>query len=148
LSTIQNEQIPVKIKVKTDIRDGNRRETFELIAFGRYYKKENARYLQYDEVMEKDLPPVKTIIKISDAEGLILRNGAVKMRLPFKMNKKLRGSYTTPYGEFELSTLAKRLHHQFHEQTGVGEIDILYDLNMQGANTGTYHLMVNFIMES
>ncbi len=148
MSTIQNEQIDVKITVKTAIRDGNRKETFELITFGRYYKKENARYLQYDEVMEEELPPVKTIIKISDAEGLILRNGAVKMRLPFKINKRLRGSYTTPYGEFGLTTSTKRMHHQFHEQTGVGEIDILYDLNMQGASTGTYHLTIDFMKES
>ncbi|MFO1442184.1 DUF1934 domain-containing protein [Bacillus sp. Bva_UNVM-123] len=134
----------VKLTVKTDIRDGDRKETFELIAFGRYYQKENACYLQYDEVMEEELPPVKTTIKMSGEDGLILRSGAVKMRLPFKMNKRLRGSYTTPYGDFELITSTKRLHHQFNDETGEGAFEVLYDLKMQGAQSGTYHLTVNF----
>ncbi|WP_420828150.1 DUF1934 domain-containing protein [Cytobacillus citreus] len=136
------EQMPVKIKVKTDIRDGSSKDTFELTAFGRYYIKENARFLQYDEAMEEGM--AKTIIKVSDQEGLILRSGAVKMRLPFKMNKKLQGNYHTPYGVFEIGTMTKRLDHQFDEETGSGSIDLLYELKMQGASTGTYHLFITF----
>lgn len=148
LSTTQKDQIHVKITVKTVIRDGNRKETFELITFGRYYKKDNARYLQYDEVLDEGILPVKTIIKISAEDGLILRSGAVKMRLPFKMNKRLRGQYTTPYGEFDITTLTKRLHHQYDEQIGTGSIEVLYDLSMQGTYTGTYHLEVYFQKKS
>ncbi len=148
LSTTQKDQIQVKITVKTAIHDGKRKETFELITFGKYYKKENARYLQYDEVLEENMPPVKTTIKISAEDGLIMRSGAVKMRLPFKMNKRLRGQYTTPYGELDITTLTKRLHHQYDEHTKAGSIEVLYDLSMQGTYTGTYHLEVNFNQES
>lgn len=145
LSITHKDQNQVKITVKTVIRDEKQKETFELITFGRYYKKETASYLQYDEVLEEGMPPVKTTIKISAEDGLILRSGAVKMRLPFKMNKRLRGQYTTPYGELEITTYTKRLHHQYDEQTGTGSIEVLYDLSMQGAYTGTYHLKVHFI---
>ncbi|KAB2333191.1 DUF1934 domain-containing protein [Cytobacillus depressus] len=137
--------MPVKINVKTDIRDGRSKDTFELIAFGQYYIKENARFLQYDEAMEEGT--AKTIVKVSEKEGLILRSGAVKMRLPFQMNKKLKGNYHTPYGVFELDTMTKRLDHQFDEQTGTGSIDLLYELKMHGANTGTYHLSITFKKE-
>lgn len=142
LSIRPAEQLPVKIKVKTDIRNGSSKDTFEFTAFGRYSQKENARYLQYDEVMEAGT--VRTIVKISNQEGLILRSGAVKMRLSFNMNKRLRGSYTTPYGVFELVTLTKRFEHQFDENTRSGSIEILYDLKMQGAHSGTYHLAITF----
>ncbi|MEH7343257.1 DUF1934 domain-containing protein [Bacillus sp. JJ1532] len=142
MSTRPAEQMPVKIKVKTDIRDGHSKDTFELIAFGRYYIKENARFLQYEEAMEEGM--AKTIIKVSDKEGLIMRSGAVRMRLPFIMNKKLKGSYHTPYGVFEIETMTKRLDHQFNEQTGNGSIDLLYELKMQGASSGTYHLSITF----
>ncbi|MBY0123286.1 DUF1934 domain-containing protein [Bacillus sp. S/N-304-OC-R1] len=142
MSTRPAEQLPVKIKVKTDIRDGRNKDTFELVAFGRYYIKENARFLQYDEAMDEGM--AKTIIKVSDNEGLILRSGAVKMRLPFIMNKKLKGSYHTPYGVFEMDTMTKRLDHQFDAQTGSGSIELLYELKMQGANSGTYHLSITF----
>jgi len=114
-------------------------------AFGQYYKKENARFLQYNEEMEEG--SVKTIIKISDKDGLILRSGAVKMRLPFQMNKKLRGSYDTRYGVFETATLTKRLAHQFNEQTDSGSIELLYEMSIQGAHSGTYHLVITFQKE-
>ncbi|MBP2242534.1 uncharacterized beta-barrel protein YwiB (DUF1934 family) [Cytobacillus eiseniae] len=132
----------MKIKVKTDISNESEKETFELTAFGQYYKKENAVYLQYNEEMEEGT--VKTIIKVSDQDGLILRSGAVKMRLPFQINKRLRGSYHTPYGVFETHTLTKRFVHLFDEQTNMGSIDLLYELTMQGAHAGTYHLSITF----
>ena len=142
MSTRPAEQMPVKIKVKTDIRDGQGKDTFELTAFGQYYIKANAHFLQYDEAMDEGI--AKTVIKISEKEGLILRSGAVKMRLPFLMNKKLKGSYHTPYGVLELDTMTKRLDHQFDEQKRTGTIDLLYELKMQGAATGTYHLFISF----
>jgi uncharacterized beta-barrel protein YwiB (DUF1934 family) len=145
MSAGRADQVPVKIKVKTDIYDGNEKNTFELTAFGRYYLKENARYLQYDEAMEQGM--ANTIIKMTEEEGMIMRSGAVKMRLPFKMNKRLTGNYHTPYGVLEMGTVTKRLEHHFNQQKGHGSIDILYDLNMQGANTGTYHLSITFEKE-
>lgn len=141
----QVEQVPVKIKVKTDIRDGSSKDTFELTAFGQYYKKENARFLQYNEVMEEGT--VKTIIKISEQDGVILRSGAVKMRLPFQINKKLKGRYDTPYGVFETATLTKRFVHHFDEKTDIGSIDLLYEMSIQGAHSGTYHLVITFQKE-
>ncbi|MDQ0271757.1 DUF1934 domain-containing protein [Cytobacillus purgationiresistens] len=140
------EHVSVKIKVKTDIRNGKDKETFELTAFGRYYKKDTSRFLQYEEAMEDG--KIKTIIKMSDNEALILRSGHIKMRLPLKMNKKLRGSYETPYGVFEMVTLAKRMVHIFEEESRAGSIDLMYEMKMQGSQTGTYHLAITFEEET
>lgn len=143
LSVKAAEQLPVKIKVKTDIRNGKEKETYELTTFGRYYKKGNTFYLQYEEVMEEQ-GTIKTIVKMSDADSLILRSGGIKMRLPFLMNKSLRGSYETPYGVLEMVTLTKRLEHFYNEEKGYGSFDILYELNMQGSKAGTYHMTIIF----
>lgn len=146
LSKVLDNQIPVKINVKTTIHDGNSKDTFELTAVGRYYKKGNARYLQYEE--EMDVGMVKTIVKMTEDDGLILRSGSIKMRLPFKMHQSLRGNYTTPYGVFNLKTLTKRMVHEFKEETSTGSIDLMYDLNMQGAKAGAYHLTIAFEEEN
>jgi uncharacterized beta-barrel protein YwiB (DUF1934 family) len=130
---LANQEIPMKIKVKTTIDE---QETFELTVFGRYYQKENASYLQYEEVLEEGT--VRTIVKMAPDSALILRGGAVKMRLPFQLNVKQRGSYELPFGVFETMTLAKRIVHS------EGLIDILYDFSMQGSPGGTYHLEITF----
>lgn len=126
-------EIPVRIKVKTTI---DQQDTFELTVFGRYYKKENAAFLQYEEVMEEG--SVRTTVKVAAEEALILRNGAVKMRLPFTLHKKMKGSYEMPFGRFETTTTAKRIEHT------EGSIDILYDFAMQGSQENTYHLEITF----
>jgi uncharacterized beta-barrel protein YwiB (DUF1934 family) len=126
-------EIPVKIKVKTTI---DQQDTFELTVFGQYYKKENASFLRYEEVMEEG--SVRTIVKVGADEALILRSGAVKMRLPFKLARTVIGSYEMPFGRFETTTTAKRIKLED------GLIDILYDFTLQGTPSGTYHLEISF----
>lgn len=128
-----NTDIPVKIKVKTTI---DQQETFELLTFGRYSQKDGATFLRYEEVQEEGT--VRTIVKAAGSTALILRGGAVKMRLPFELNRKLRGSYELPFGVFETVTLAKRIEHT------EGRIEILYDFAMQGEHAGTYHLEITY----
>lgn len=128
-----NQERPVKINVKTTIDE---QETFELTVFGRYYQKGNASFLQYEEVLEEGT--VRTIVKMAPEEALILRSGAVKMRLPFRLHLKMRGSYELPFGVFETMTLARSIKHT------EGSFDILYDFTMQGSPGGTYHLEITF----
>lgn len=133
LSTME---IPMKINVKTTIQQHDSRETIELAVFGRYMQKDGATFLKYEEALEEGT--VRTIVKVGLEEALILRGGAVKMRLPFRSHKKLRGSIEMPFGVFETTTFARRIEHS------EGLIDILYDFTMQGAPSGTYHLEISF----
>lgn len=130
-------EIPVKIHVKTTI-DGQ--ETFDLHVFGRYFQKGNADFLQYEEVMEEG--SVRTIVKMAAEEALILRGGAVKMRLPFELNRKLNGSYELPFGQFAIVTKAKRMDYSYENRKG--SFEIVYDFSIEGSPQGTYHLEIAF----
>ncbi|WLR55272.1 DUF1934 domain-containing protein [Mesobacillus subterraneus] len=142
MSSKPADQISVKVTVKTAIYSGKEKETFELTTFDRYYKKANSSYLQYDEVMEEG--DVHTTVKISGDEVLILRSGAIKMRLLFLLNKKTPGNYQTQYGLLQTSALTKRLDTDFNETKQEGYVDLLYDMAIQGATAGTYHLTINY----
>lgn len=128
-----NNETPVKITVTTTI---NQQETLELVVFGNAYQKGEAFFLQYEEVLEEGT--VRTIVKVARNEALILRGGAVKMRLPFHLQKEMRGSYEMPFGVFETTTLAKKI-----ERTE-GLIDIHYDFSLDGAPAGTYQMEIRF----
>ena len=108
----------------------------ELTVLGRYLEKDGAAFLKYEEALEEGT--VRTIVKVTPEEALILRGGAVKMRLPFMLHKKRIGSYEMPFGTFETMTMTKRLEYS------KGLIDILYDFTMQGSPAGTYHLEITF----
>jgi uncharacterized beta-barrel protein YwiB (DUF1934 family) len=130
-------ELPVKINVKTTI---DQEETFELLVFGTYFEKGNAAYLRYEEAMEEG--SVRTIVKMGTGDALILRGGAVKMRLPFEVNRKLNGSYEMPFGQFATETMAKRIDYSY--ENGKGSFSVLYDFSMEGAPTNIYELEIAF----
>jgi uncharacterized beta-barrel protein YwiB (DUF1934 family) len=127
----------LKITVKTTIVQEDHKEIMESTATGEFFQKENASYLQYEE--SSDQGSIRTTVKVAGNEALILRNGAVKMRLPFALYQPMRGTYKLPFGKFETMTLAKNI------SLSKGKIDLLYDFSMQGApSVGTYHLEITF----
>lgn len=133
----------VKINIKTTINQDHHREMIELTAFGRFYQKDKAFFLQYEEAAEEE--STRTIVKIAGDKALILRSGAIKMRLPFAINKETKGTYELPFGKFEAVAVAKRIEHSYDVENSKGCIDILYDFSMQGASeAGTYHLEITF----
>ena len=137
-------QMPVKITVNTTISNDDGKETYELITFGQYIRKIGSTYLRYEEVMEEGT--IQTIVKMGSQgqEGSILRKGPIDMRLSFQKNKTLRGSYKTPLGNFHMKTSTSRITCEYNADLRKGEIDLLYDLSMQGSHAGTYHLMITF----
>lgn len=131
----------VKIKIKTAIFHDEGDEIMEAEAFGRFYQKSNANYLQYDEESEAGL--TRTIVKVSADEALILRSGAIKMKLPFVLQQKMNGSYELPFGKFAICSFAKRIDHSYLAESGRGHIDLRYDFSIQETLT-TYHLVITF----
>ena len=87
MSTIE---VPMKINVKTTIHQQGGKEVYELAVFGRYLEKDGASFLKYEEVQDEG--SVRTIVKVAGDKALILRGGAVKMRLPFRLHKKLQAA--------------------------------------------------------
>ncbi|MGJ7920699.1 DUF1934 domain-containing protein [Neobacillus sp. LXY-4] len=136
------EPIPVKINVKTMIDHGDHTETYELTAFGRYQQTATASFLRYEEAME--VGPVNTMIKMAENEVLILRNGAVKMRMVFRKGLAVSGTYHSPHGLMEIITEAKSIDHSHNKETNEGMINLHYDLSMQATLAGTYHLEIKY----
>ena len=143
---LSNGQAPIKIHVTTNIYNGSSKDSIEWVGFGQYLEKDGSSYIKYEEEIEEGT--IKTIVKVSGNEGLILRSGAVKMRLAFLLNKKRNGSYETPYGTFLMVTDTKRLGMEKEAHSPSGLIDILYDLNTNGNKNGTYHMTINFKEET
>ncbi|MEI5909046.1 DUF1934 family protein [Bacillus spongiae] len=132
---------PVKIHLTTSISQEGEKETISFTTFGRYYQKAGAYFLKYDEVLEEGT--VKTIVKVKETTGLIMRSGALKMRLAFDLRTKMNGSYESAHGTFLLQTTTKKLSHTMLSDTE-GEILLIYDLSMQGSVVGTYKMNITY----
>lgn len=139
-----DEQVPVKIWVKTDVAHEGEKETFELSLFGRLFQKDGSTFLKYDEVQDEGV--VHTIVKLADANALILRSGALKMRMIFEEGQLLNGSYESQYGTLLVTTDTKTFTHKT-DRTGTGRAELVYKLLMQGDAVGTYTMNIHYELE-
>lgn len=143
MPTTEVQSIPVKIHLTTTIFFQEEPEKYELTLFGSHYRKKDAVFLKYDEVQEEGT--IHTIVKLSGEEALILRKGAVTMRLPFRLKEKMNGSYDSPYGTLALSTKTKKLSHTYTDEGTIeGEVQLTYSMIMQGTTVGTYDMRIEY----
>lgn len=134
-------EVPVKVRVRTTISQGTERETLELVTFGRFFRKGVAYYLLYEEIM--DVGKIKTSVKFSDEGAVILRSGAVNMRLAFQRNRRLKGHYESPYGTMDTMTDTKSLtHERINEKEG--SLHLVYDFMLQEDIAGTYEMEISY----
>jgi uncharacterized beta-barrel protein YwiB (DUF1934 family) len=137
------EQTEVKIHLKTRIQHGEEKDSFELFSDGRYYEKGDSFFLKYDEVQEEGT--IHTIVKMKqDEEALILRSGAVKMRMVFKEGEELVGSYESQLGTLMITTKTSKLTHTVDRTRNNGEISLSYQLYMQGNPVGKYEMNISY----
>ena len=83
-------------------------------------------------------------MKIKDGEVLILRSGAVGMRLHFKEGKTTPGTFQSLYGLLQTEAETKRVDILMDEQIRQGRLGIVYDFKIQGSSAGTYYMNIDY----
>lgn len=139
---------PVKINVQTKIDRDGQKEDFELIVFGQFYIKNESSYLIFDEIWEKG--KVHTIVKHlvpqtgTSPEVQVLRRGAMNMRLFFKENELMSGTYKTDVGTFKVETSTVQMDYNWNEEKKSGELNVDYHFFIEQIEVGTYQLKFTF----
>ncbi|WP_339261445.1 DUF1934 domain-containing protein [Lysinibacillus sp. FSL M8-0337] len=138
---MNEEKSQVNIKLISTIRpiDGES-ETLEMWLDGQLINKADSLYLKYEEM--QDDKTIRTTMKLDTERALIMRAGAVKMRLPLNIFEQQIGHYESELGSMPLVTQTKNMLFTRHEMRG--EFHVQYDLLMGGQNVGNYTLDITF----
>lgn len=127
----------VKIKLTTKIRQPDVEEqVLEMRSEGTMTVKNNRLYLQYEEQLEE--LSIRTTVKISNDEAVIMRSGGLQMRLPFLLHKEQTGNLTNEQGSFMLTTKAHEL------SASDTRFKVRYDLAMGSSHVGEYEMEIQF----
>ncbi|WP_285398987.1 DUF1934 domain-containing protein [Lysinibacillus sp. fls2-241-R2A-57] len=131
----------VNIKLISTIRpiDGES-ESYEMLLTGQLLEKAGSMYLKYEEVQEDKT--IRTTMKLGNEQALIMRNGAVKMRLPLNIIEQQMGHYESEFGSMPLVIDTKKM--TFTKQAISGDFHVQYDLLMGGQSVGNYTLDITF----
>lgn len=141
VNNVEN-SVPVSINLTTLITqsDGSKEE-LTLTSTGEWITKNNINYLKYEEKQEQGI--VRTIVKMEQNQAVILRSGAVKMRLAFCEGKTMMGSYESEHGTLSLMTDTIKYIHRTPEKDA-GCFHVSYDLVMAENHVGSYAMTIDF----
>lgn len=131
----------VNIKLISTIRpiDGDS-ESYEMWLTGQLLEKAGSMYLKYEEVQEDKT--IRTTMKLGNEQALIMRTGAVKMRLPLNIIEQQVGHYESEFGSMPLVIHTKKM--TYTQQAISGDFHVQYDLLMGGQSVGNYKLDITF----
>ncbi|MFF2178626.1 DUF1934 domain-containing protein [Lysinibacillus sp. NPDC058147] len=131
----------VNIKLISTIRpiDGDS-ESYEMWLTGQLLEKAGSMYLKYEEVQEDKT--IRTTMKLGNEQALIMRTGAVKMRLPLNIIEQQIGHYESEFGSMPLVIHTKKM--TYTQQAVSGDFHVQYDLLMGGQSVGNYKLDITF----
>ncbi|MEB2300732.1 DUF1934 domain-containing protein [Lysinibacillus xylanilyticus] len=131
----------VNIKLISTIRPiEGESEGYEMLLTGQLLEKAGSIYLKYEEVQEDKT--IRTTMKLGNEQALIMRNGAVKMRLPLNIIEQQMGHYESELGSMPLVIDTKEM--TFTKQAVSGDFHVQYDLLMGGQSVGNYTLDITF----
>lgn len=120
---------------------GQEKETHLLRLVGKYMEKSGASYLQYEE--EQDGQKIQSIVKLGSKDALIMRSGAIKMRLPFSIDEMRLGEYRNEHMTLKLQVKTTALHFkQEDDQNGI--FNVAYELYAEGSLLGKYELSITY----
>ncbi|MDW0108599.1 DUF1934 domain-containing protein [Sporosarcina aquimarina] len=137
----QNTAVPVKIKLKSAIQHpGQESDKYELETNGTIVEKAGNRYLRYEE--EQNRETIKTMIKLDPEDALIMRTGAVQMRLPFELNGSKPGTYAN--GPLALDLLVETKALTIQAERTKGKFHVHYDMHSEQSLLGSYELTIHY----
>jgi uncharacterized beta-barrel protein YwiB (DUF1934 family) len=132
-------EVPILVELETTIKDGSRQEKTTVQANGTLTPKGETTYIRYDEEMP-EVGHVRNMIRVGQNEATIIRNGAVKMRQRFRQGMTTEGQYESPVGVISMETTTKRFDYERGSAEGIGRLNLVYHLMLQGQQAGQFEL--------
>lgn len=133
-----DKKVVVSIKSKQIV--DNEEENIELITTGKFYNKDNAFYVVYDETEISGMEGTTTTVKIGKEEVNLIRFGTTNTRMSFKRGVKDVSLYRTPYGVLEI--VINPYAVEIDVDDSGGEVRMGYGLESGGLTESTNELFI------
>lgn len=148
MATIENQGVPIQIKMRTIITQGNQTEEFPYDIMGQFFQKSGQTYIRYQEsAKKKRQAEVQVTLKITDTGAVHLhRAGETRTKLTFEKEQTHLTHYQTPYGNVPLSIHTQQLFCDIKEEV-TGQIEVHYQLQANEEVLGDYQLFLEFEKE-
>jgi len=136
-------EVKLRIKGKQTNVDGEE-NIIELVTEGKFYKKDQAYYLIYDETEISGMEGSTTTLKIEEDKISMKRFGSNNSKLVFQKGKKHKTEYETLYGDMDVEITTNKMDINVTE-LGKGNINLIYRLNISDTIESSNHLSIDIM---
>lgn len=125
--------------------DNTEEDQMEFVTDGQLYVRDGSVYMIYDESEVSGMVGCKTTLKIKGDSVKMRRIGHVgyNTELYFEKGKRFSSTYETPYGPMDLEVLTSRVENNLNMDELKGNIDIEYNVSLQGVAEGRNRLTID-----
>lgn len=134
----------VIISIKShQIYDDREPDFIELVSAGTLEQTEEGYTIAYQESELTGLEGTTTVLRVSDGQVTLLRQGGVNSLMVFEEGRQHVSVYETPEGTLAISINTQRLRSALDDQGG--DIEIQYTIDINHATTGLnqFHIHVS-----
>jgi len=136
-------EVKLRIKGKQTNVDGEE-NIIELVTEGKFYKKDQAYYLIYDETEISGMEGSTTTLKIEEDKISMKRFGNNNSKLVFQKGKKHKTEYETLYGDMDVEITTNKMDINVTD-LGKGNINLIYRLNISDTIESSNHLSIDIM---
>ena len=124
--------------------DNKEEEQMEFITDGQLYVRNGSVYMIYDESEVSGMVGCKTTLKVKGDSVKMRRIGqGFNTELYFEKGKRFSSTYDTPYGPMDVEVLTSRVENNLNMEELKGNIDIEYNVSLEGMAEGKNRLTID-----
>lgn len=134
----------VLIYIKTvqyeSMRTGS--DEIELKTEGKYFEKENSKYLRYEETELSGLLGTTTEIEIKDDTVGLKRTGEHESSMFFEKDRRFQTSIQTPAGNIPLEIMTNEVNLNLKQNPFCMDIELEYSISLKGLFEGKNRITI------
>ncbi|WP_117168391.1 DUF1934 domain-containing protein [Paraliobacillus sediminis] len=140
---MESEQIPVTIKLVTEIRELSDKTRTVVEETGSFIQKGTIKVIRFTEHLEEQ-GDVDAFITITDDKVSIKRTGAVAMLQQFKRKQRTENIYHHEFGTIHMETHTDQITFEQSKGTRSGKLFISYTTKINGEGERRHRLTLTF----
>ncbi|MBQ8080896.1 MAG: DUF1934 domain-containing protein [Clostridia bacterium] len=98
--------------------------------------------LRYSETEPETNAKSRVTLTMSDGAVEMTREGPMSTSMVFKTGQRFQGVYATPYGQLDMGIFPSEVQYRIGSDDG--EINISYQLDLQGQHAADHELHIRF----
>ena len=124
-------KIFVKIKLQTEIHDGNDRQRTNVKSTGELFQADRQTVVRFTEKID-DQPDVSTMVTIKPDRVSIKRSGGAEMHQQFRLERPTEMVYSHQFGAIRMETLTRDFNYRPLTNEQDAKLTINYTTKMDG----------------